>query len=150
MPATQQVRRFMCAVTTPAAPETIRIKHYVFRPREVDMAYAAGLFDGEGCIYLRKQKVSYNKVSGETKIYNCKTSRITIRMTDIEPLELFQKAFPFVKLYGPRRASRKNEKEFWEITTEGFARCQAILAAIWSWLSPRRRDKWIEVCDAII
>jgi hypothetical protein len=53
----------------------------------LDLAYIAGIIDGEGCITIKRSKRKYrnNKIGYEP----C----IGIKMTDLAPLELIQKYF---------------------------------------------------------
>jgi hypothetical protein len=96
-----------------------------------ELAYAGGLFEGEGCIAQRTQG---------TKPYY-----LSLNMTDLEPIQRFQVAVGGLgKIYGPRRC-HPDHKEQWDWQCTRFEHNQAVLAMLWPWLGPRRRARAIEL-----
>lgn len=96
----------------------------------VTVAYAAGLIEGEGCF-------STHLITGH--FY----PRITVTMTDREPLDRLVETFPFLKVTGPHTrkpsAAGVARKDSYTVCTSRFEYVQAVIAAVWPWLSPRRQ-----------
>lgn len=91
-----------------------------------NLAWAAGLFDGEGCIHLSR--------SGYI--------RLTLGMTDLDVVEKFSTVLGCGNIYKHRRFKGQREyKSCFIIQISGFEKVQAILAAFWPWLGARRRAK---------
>lgn len=88
--------------------------------------WAAGLFEGEGCISLSRSG-SYRRV----------TCRLVT--TDFDVIQRFSEAVPFGRLYGPHRSNNPRHKEYWSWTTTTFEGAQATIAALWKWLGVRRK-----------
>src|SRR3990167_8425089 len=65
--------------------------------RERSYAWAAGLYEGEGCFY-------------KGKLTNGHTPRLQIRMTDREPLDRFVAVVGSGKVYGPYRTGKGKNK----------------------------------------
>lgn len=105
--------------------------------RSNDVAYAAGLYEGEGCVYSQLGKAT---VRG--KKYDRKTPQhfIRIAMTDREPLDRFAALFGG-KVYGPYKRGAEHHKPLYSYNLHGFERVQAAVAAMWGWLSPRRQEQ---------
>lgn len=103
---------------------------------KTDVAWAAGLFEGEGTCG------SYygTYVSKAGKRYSRKTpqAQLAIGMTDLEPLEKFRDTFGFGAIHGPYEV-RGGTKPAYKYYVNKREHVQAILAAIYPWLSPRRR-----------
>jgi hypothetical protein len=100
--------------------------------RELEMAWAAGFFDGEGSIHLHK----YPNNSHDHIM-------ISIKQTAIEPLERFQTAVGCGKIYGPKNpvvgVGRRSGivvvgiKPFWRYSEQKHNR--DILVKLWPYLS---------------
>lgn len=96
-----------------------------------DRAYCAGLFEGEGNINF-----------GVTNIKQRSPSRaisLVIRMTDKEPLDLFNDLIGFGNVTGPYNNGDKN-KNIYCYKVTGYERVQFTVCQIWQWLSPRRKE----------
>lgn len=104
------------------------------RTRE-DLAWAAGLFEGEGCFTTsRRGRFQCAKVS----------------MTDADVVERFNAIIGFGSLTN-LRLSQKNPKwkdqRCWTVSNfEGF---QAVVVMLWPWLGERRRARAIEVLQRV-
>lgn len=90
-----------------------------------NVAWAAGLFEGEGSISLKKQ-----------------TMQLALGMSDFDVVDRFQKVIGIGKVYGPYQDKRKSSyKPMWTWACSGHKNCQAVLAALWGFLGERRRAK---------
>lgn len=92
-----------------------------------NLAWVAGIIEGEGCI-------------GGIKGY--KSGRITIRMTDLDVLETVKKIAGCGYIYGPQ--TRLNCKDIWSFNIHNRRHVYALARAIYPWLHKRRREKVAE------
>lgn len=100
-----------------------------------ELAWAAGFFDGEGCVYLSKMNKQKNAP---------KSIHFDIAQIDPYVLERFKKAINLGKVYGPYNNKTKrnpNSRPYWRYTICGFEKCQAAVAMLWEWLSPIKREQ---------
>ena len=95
-----------------------------------EIAWAAGLFEGEGSICIKPQ-----------------TIQLQLGMTDKDVIEKFWLLLGLGKVYGPYKRKQEHHKPMFVWSVSGQQRCQAILAAFWSFLGVRRQGK---ARDAII
>jgi hypothetical protein len=93
-----------------------------------DVAWAAGLFEGEGSIGTFRSK-------------NCETPRLVLSMTDYDVIVRLHQTVGFGRVNGPyqRNRAKPTWKPQWVWSVTGFERVQALLAAWWPWLGARRR-----------
>jgi len=108
----------------------------VIHPDRSEIAWAAGLFEGEGCTYPNHRKDRPNPVPV-----------MCLSTTDKDVLERFVQ----VVGVGPMSARSKKQPQYkqqWVWTISGFERVQAIGAAFWPWLGERRRAQWVRTLDA--
>lgn len=99
-----------------------------------ELAYAGGLFEGEGYFILRSGSHTQRSAAG-------------INMTDREPLERFQAAVGIGTIIGPRDVGPGRKPIYvWAVHTR--ERVQALVAMLWPWLGPRRRSRAREVLSA--
>ena len=90
-----------------------------------NIAWAAGLFEGEGSISIKRQ-----------------TAQLSLGMTDEDVVRRFYSIIGIGKIYGPYRDKRKlTHKQMWIWTIGGARQCQAVLAALWNHLGKRRKHK---------
>lgn len=74
--------------------------------------YLAGFFDGEGCIYINKQRLKSNR-----KDYISYSGAVAVSNTQKEPLELFAKYFGSkVRFY--TEILNGQDRYFWRITSK--------------------------------
>jgi hypothetical protein len=104
----------------------------IMRTRE-ELAYAAGLFEGEGTFTMGRPGVG-----GGRQLH------AVIKMTDREPLEAFQEAVGFGPLTGPFERNYSHSSGWkpifvWRVGSR--EQVQALIALLWPWLSPRRRQR---------
>ena len=106
----------------------------LFEPRltREELAYAGGLFEGEGSLILSQVGRPHRGAIA------------TINMTDIEPLERFTLAVGVGKVVGPYQYQAHHKPLYrWRACT--FEEVQAVVAMLWPWLGPRRRKRAKEV-----
>jgi len=99
-----------------------------------ELAWAAGFFDGEGSIVLlTPSKVRPARLA--------KTLRLTItQAADPFVLHRFDRATGgFGLIYGP--IPRGEHKPQWTYNLHRFEHVQAVIAAMWHWLSPTKREQ---------
>lgn len=105
----------------------------------MELAWAGGLFTGEGCV---------TKLTRASGIY----PRLSIHMTDLPPLERFQRAVGGLgRINGPytngKGVGGGDNKLRYVWTVNGFETSQAVLAMIWPWICPRRQARAVEILD---
>ena len=104
-----------------------------------ELAWAGGLFEGEGCIGLYRRKGR-----------RLPEPRLRIAMTDEDILQRFAKAIGFGNVLGPYHfpsmPAHYKPRFVWQVT--GFHLTQAVLAMMWPWLGDRRKATAREVLTA--
>lgn len=91
-----------------------------------ELAWAAGLFEGEGCIN------GYVNKSGERGI------QLMLRMTDEDVVQRFQSVIGFGNIHKRAPLQSHHKRSYlWHVGS--FERAQAVIAALWPWLGRRRR-----------
>lgn len=99
-----------------------------FVPNREELAWAAGFFDGEGCALA----------------INGKYLRLTVTQTGYYAPALlmrFKKAVGEIgAIYGPIQVPKKHAAK-WNYQVDTFEKAQVVVAAIWTWLGPRKRDQ---------
>lgn len=98
------------------------------------MAWAAGLFEGEGSICASK---SGNRF---VNLVLCVTN------TDLRVLTKFESAVGCGKIYGPKLRTNPSHKPVYEWHLSSPAMIKALTEALWEWLSDRRRG---QITDAL-
>jgi hypothetical protein len=100
------------------------------------LAWAAGLFEGEGSI-------TWNRAKGKGYVV------LLLSMTDGDVVRRFHGALGLGRLNGPYRrglaASGNPRKPLFYWSASGFEHVQAIVAMFWPWLGDRRRARACEV-----
>lgn len=107
------------------------------------LAYCAGLYEGEGTVgcYISK---SSNLTRPNGKIYvqgPRRQIRLSIRMSDLEPLYYFADITNAGKLSGPHYTKLGN-KSMYMYRAFTFEHVQYIMTLLWSHLSPRRKEQF--------
>lgn len=94
-----------------------------------DIAWAAGLFEGEGCVRIRPR--------------GC--GEMTLAMTDRDVVERFAEIVGAGKVKRNDGPARNGHQVQWRWNVSRFETVQAVVAMIWPWLGERRRAKALEV-----
>lgn len=92
---------------------------------KLDLAWAAGLFEGEGCI-----------------CFSNKTILLSVDMTDEDTVHKFFKIIGYGYLNGPYKAKKISYKPHWQWRVQGNQYPQTIIAAFWPWLGSRRKQQF--------
>jgi len=101
-----------------------------------DLAWAAGLFEGEGSVYL-----------GITGTY--KYPSLKLCTTDKDVIERFHRVvFKLGAIYGPYKYEVVRTP-IWSWETKKFEHIQCVLTLFWGWLGNRRRRKVYEVLSTM-
>lgn len=97
-----------------------------------ELAWAAGLFEGEGCItgQVCNKKFYYPKAF--------------LIMTDFDVVVRFQEALGFGS-FVLRLARREGWKDQLEVNVCSFEKFQQLVCLLWPWLGIRRRARIVEV-----
>ncbi len=91
-----------------------------------EIAYLAGLLEGEGCFGL----TSYGR-----------SSQIQVAMTDREPLEAVARITGVGKVRGPYQRTNSKNKPFFSWAISDRVHVKRICDAVYPWMSPRRKQK---------
>jgi len=102
--------------------------------KSIDIAWAAGLFEGEGTIYFHNQSTRY---------------RLGLKMTDKDVMDKFFNIFKVGTLYGPytpkeKRLDGENRKDFWLWQCWQPSEVNGFLKNLLPYFGKRRAAKTIE------
>jgi hypothetical protein len=100
-----------------------------------DLAWAAGLFEGEGCITVGYRGKEYRYTLGQ----------LTLSMKDEDVVRHFAEVIGFGKVY----LGGKSNEGMWRWAVTRFEHVQAIVAMFWPWLGSRRRARAREVLERL-
>lgn len=92
-----------------------------------DLAWAAGLFEGEGCI-------SHNKIA----------PRASISMSDEDVVRRFHRLIGMGSVAATPR-KKEGYKDLWTWTVAGYKSTQYVMALLWQWLGVRRKARTEEI-----
>lgn len=108
----------------------------MFSSSREKVAWAAGLFEGEGCFTHKKSR----------------WLSAYLTSTDEDVVRRFGNVMPFGKVRGPYNAQgslrQRWHKQKWYWTATTFERFQAVVAMFWPWLGERRRSRAVELLTA--
>lgn len=102
-----------------------------------DLAWAAGLFEGEGYITYGQQH------SDSVRL------RLGLNITDEDVIRQFHKIVGVGTLSGPHVRPGSHHKPIWTWYASSFEAAQALIAAFYPWLHSRRRAKALETLKAV-
>lgn len=105
--------------------------------KKSDLAWAAGLFEGEGCFSFR---TSYNNHKNG-QIYTQYQPTAQISMTDIEILERFLRIIKVGYINGPYQYKPITRKPIWIWRCVTVPDVKAVLNLLKPWLGKRRLQK---------
>lgn len=99
--------------------------------RDLELAWAAGYFEGEGCFSLAKRK---DRPTGRPQAAAC------VRNTDEDTLRRFHAAVGCgsVSAHPPQV---KGNKPFWQWSVRGHSCASRVIILLYPWLGNRRRAK---------
>lgn len=96
-----------------------------------DIAWAAGLFEGEGCI----------TICGKSSTYGG-GGQLALTMTDEDIVQRFRDVVGVGQIYPTDRGRHKRQYRW---VASNFENVQAVIAMLWPWLGPRRSNRAVEV-----
>src|SRR5260221_4026358 len=99
-------------------------------PSDTDIAWAAGLWEGEGNIG------TIHKVDARHRLPRMEP-RLQLPTTDLDVLQKFQAVWGVGKIVGPYHG-RPNEKPYWRWSTHSWDEFVAIRGAMRPWFGERR------------
>ena len=108
----------------------------------IDIAYAAGLFEGEGTLridrYFRTRK-------GEKRVRITPQLKLRVCMTDEAPVRRFAVIFNG-RVHGPYQyskgvKSKEHYKPYWLADVDSPPMVSLAIREMWSFLSPRRQEQ---------
>jgi Sigma-70, region 4 len=94
-----------------------------------EIAWAAGLFEGEGSISLSRNQI-----------------RLKLGMTDGDVVQRFADIAGCGRVYVREEMRRVHWKPCWYWEVARRADCVAVMAALLPYLGERRTERWLEVC----
>ena len=110
-----------------------------------ELAWAAGLFEGEGCVSHHAHRKVYKGTVGKYHY-----ASLYLKMTDEDSVRRFHKAVGGVGyMTGPHRLGKDHYKPQWILRCEHFEGVQAVIVMLWYGLGERRRAKCIETLQSV-
>jgi hypothetical protein len=97
---------------------------------ETEIAWAAGIFEGEGTVFSHKTR------STDTHRY----VRLSLSMADEDIVRRLNAIVPG-KLNGPFKTRKDNHRPMWKWQVDRIDQVQEILRLFWPWLGQRRRSQ---------
>lgn len=98
------------------------------------LAWAAGLFEGEGCFNIHKHSRGGSAV---------------LWMSDRDVVEEFIKVIGFGKLALQKKKKKETNKQMYGVRLYKFEHVQALAAMLWPWLKQRRKGRIKELLLSI-
>jgi hypothetical protein len=97
-----------------------------------ELAWAAGFFDGEGHIGVRRNGPSFPS----------RRIGLHVGQADRRPLDRFLRAVGVGQIRGPDRQSKyPNAKLMFRFHVDNFQHAQHVVAVLWRWLSEPKREQ---------
>lgn len=110
------------------------------------IAWAAGLFEGEGCFSYSSNGRRPSKENPEQRNY---IARATLSMTDEDVVRKFHAVLGFGRT-NPKYKRPGKWKPVWTWCAAGHEKVQATIALFWEHLGERRKKKAREVLESAI
>lgn len=101
---------------------------------KADLAWIAGFYEGEGSVVYKMVK-SFDKPRGYPN--GC----FSITQVNKEPLEKCLALTGLGYMTGPYKPRQNNHNSYYRWVAQEFESFQALVAAIWPWLSRKRKDQ---------
>lgn len=98
----------------------------------IELAWAAGFFDGEGNVGIGKRGRHWRKIV------------LTIAQTEPTTLHRFAAAVGFGKVRGPYARKNPLHRPVWYWSVEGPYRCEAVMSSLWPFLSDPKREQYAQ------
>ena len=111
---------------------------------ELQLAWAAGFFDGEGSVFVNNNKRSKGGTTG--KMYSLVSVDISVAQVRREPLDRFHAAVGIGTVNGPY-APRSNQQPHFRFNASGRPSVLHIATALWPYLSQPKREQFHRCWD---
>ncbi len=109
-----------------------------------ELAWAAGFFDGEGSVFVSRQKhVRHAAEPGRTpgKVYPVTSPCVSVSQVEPEPLARFARAVGGRKPTGPYKPRGPRSNPYYRWDAVGRPSVHRVLSLLWPYLSePKRRQ----------
>lgn len=102
-----------------------------------ELAWAGGLFEGEGCLHLSKVVTKAG--------YRTRGVIALINIADRDVLDRFHKIMGMGLIFGPYKTRQPSHKPLYQWRVCTFERVQVVIASLWPWLGARRKAKAREI-----
>lgn len=107
---------------------------------EIELAWAAGFFDGEGSTYFQIR----TQQKGRQRQYGYLAA--AVHQTHREVLDRFQEAVGLGIVYGPYKQKKAQWNDFWRYIAHG-DEADAVLKLLWPYLGSVKRDQALEAFE---
>lgn len=97
--------------------------------KDINIAWAAGIFEGEGSFYLRSRNDRNNKYA-----------RAQVQMTDLDIMKRFYEIVGIGNLSGELRKNNPNRKPYWSWSVSGYDNVEQIYKLFKPYLGERRTN----------
>jgi hypothetical protein len=116
------------------------------RGRTVELAWAAGFFDGEGSIF-----VNHKRTPGGTtgRIYTIHSPCLSISQVDVRPLERWANAVGGRRPTGPYKPRSAKSNPYYRWDAMGRPSVHAIIVQIWDFISEPKREQIQRIWDEL-
>lgn len=115
----------------------------------VELAWAAGFFDGEGSVYVRHTQRHKGGTTG--RVYPLTTVEVSLSQVRVEPLKRFLEAVQIGTLRGPYQHRKITHAPYFRWQTAGRPSVHKVLSLLWPYLSLPKREQfqkcWKELSD---
>lgn len=108
------------------------------RQKQIDLAWAAGFFDGEGSVGAYKSGRTFYLSAGY------KYPKVSVTNTDLELLEKFQRIVGLGKIYGPRKLEKAHWKPRYDYRLDGFENVQKLFDLLYLYLGTFKIERFEE------
>jgi len=106
---------------------------------DLELAWAAGFFDGEGSIYVVHKKRCKGGTTG--KYYPNTGVELSISQIHPQPLERFLSAVKTGSMSGPYKPKKENHSPYWRWNTAGRPTTYKVVCLLWPFLSTPKREQ---------
>ncbi len=103
-----------------------------------ELAWAAGFFDGEGCILAYRRK----KLDGSRR--ELADLRFAVVQTDLRPLQRFHEAIGGIGTIREVVPSGFGKKRKWQLQIYRHEHVQAVVAMLWAFLSAPKQEQIVK------
>jgi hypothetical protein len=115
----------------------------------VELAWAAGFFDGEGSVFVNRQKRVPHRTRANPALYDITSPNASVAQVELAPLERFAKAVGGRAPSGPYKTRNVNANLYYRWDACGRPSVHRMLVLLWPYLcAPKRAQAhavWAEL-----